>query len=290
MKESITESLSEPCGGCDAPNWRLRRLVGGSVAIALLAIGWLAASGAKTASAAPACKEIDHSHEAWSAVLRTNVEDGWVDYKNLSRSGRASLDAYLNALSGPCAQNVASWTEKQRLAYWINAYNAFTIALVLEHYPLASIRKIGLLPGAAFREEFIPIHSTGEQKISLNDIEHEILRKQFNEPRIHFALVCAAKSCPILRSEAFRAADLDKQLTEQTRAFLADRSKNRIDAKRGTLRVSKIFDWFSGDFEKGAGSVTKFISGYIDAQSARALSGSEPAIEYLDYDWSLNGS
>src|SRR4029434_9265868 len=134
----------------------------------------------------------------------------------------------------------------QRIAFWINAYNAFTLRLILDHYPIASIRRIGWLPGAAFRERFIPMQGLKGETISLDDIENGTLRSAFREPRIHFALVCAARSCPPLRREAYRGADLDRQLDDQARIFLRDATKNRVDAATRTLYLSSIFKWFRG--------------------------------------------
>ena len=188
-------------------------------------------------------------------------------------------------LSGACATDYETWPRNDRIAFWINAYNAFTVRLILDHYPVTSIRKIGWLPLAAFRERFIPMPGLKGRTISLDEIEDDTLRAQFREPRIHFALVCAARSCPPLRGEAYRGADLDRQLDDQARAFLNDVTKNRIDAKTKTLYLSSIFDWFGGDFEAAAGTVPDYIAQYVGGHDLRL---SAYRIEYLDYDWALN--
>lgn len=194
----------------------------------------------------------DHDHSAWTAVLQRYVQSCFVDYAGLKKNGQAKLDTYLRSLESVRRSHYDSWTREQQLAYWINAYNAYMVQLILNHYPLKSIRSIGLLPGAAFRDDFIPLKGVLGKTLSLNNIEHEILRKQFQEPRIHFAIVCASKSCPILRPEAYRAKDLHSQLDDAARAFIRDSSKNSFEPGARTLRLSSIFKWFREDFEREA--------------------------------------
>lgn len=230
------------------------------------------------------CPPLDQTHAAWSAILARHVRDGRVDYAGLQRDD-AALNAYLATLSGTCAAEYPRWTDAERIAFWINAYNAFTVRLILDHYPIASIRRIGWLPGAAFRERFIPMPGLKGGVISLNDIEHGTLRSAFREPRIHFALVCAARSCPMLRDEAYRGADLDRQLDEQGRVFLRDPRKNRVDVPARTLYLSRIFDWFADDFVAQSGSVAAFVAPYLP-DVGEPLTGF--SVEFLDYDWTLN--
>lgn len=232
-----------------------------------------------------ACSAVDPSHAAWTAVLGRWVRDGRVDYAGLAGDGRPALDAYLATLSGTCAADYAAWTAPERIAFWLNAYNAFTVRLILDHYPIASIRRIGWLPGAAFRERFIPMPGLKGKTVSLDDIEHGTLRSAFREPRIHFALVCAARSCPPLRGEAYRGADLDRQLRDQGRIFLNDPAKNQVDVAAKTLRLSSIFKWFRDDFEAAAGSVPAFVAPYLDHDGASVAGFT---VTYLDYDWALN--
>ncbi len=187
-------------------------------------------------------------------------------------------------LSGTCAEAYARWSRAEKIAFWINAYNAYTVRLILDHHPLRSIRKIGWLPGAAFRLPFIPMQGLRGDDMSLDDIEHRVLRAEFGEPRIHFALVCAARSCPPLRAEAYRAADLDQQLDDQGRRFLGDVAKNRLDRAAGTLYLSAIFKWFQPDFET-SGPLSAFVAPYLDRQASELA---DVEIEFLDYDWSLN--
>ena len=133
-----------------------------------------------------------------------------------------------------------------------------------------------------FGKDFIPLHNLYGEEVDLNTIEHDTLREKFDEPRIHFALVCASKSCPPLRPEAYRDSVLDAQLDDQARAFLNDRSKNRYDDEKKTLYLSKIFDWFDDDFEKATGTVRDYVAQYLSVPKGAR-------IRYLSYDWSLNG-
>jgi hypothetical protein len=229
------------------------------------------------------CPPTDHGHAAWTAILDRSVDAGAVDYASLARDDR-ELDAYLATLSATCAADYERWTRAERLAFWINAYNAFTVRLVLDHYPIASIRDVGWLPLAAFRRKFIPMPELKGGTISLDDIEHRTLRSAFREPRIHFALVCAARSCPALRAEAYRGADLDRQLDDQGRSFLRDAAKNRLDTAAKTLYLSSIFQWFRGDFEETHGSLWAFVAPYLGETATVPA----PRIEFLDYDWRLN--
>lgn len=232
---------------------------------------------------------IDHSHAAFTTLLGTYVQGGAVDYAGWKARGDAALDAYLASLSGVCREGYGSWSRAQRLAFWINAYNAFTIRLILDHYPIASIRKIGLLPGAAFRRAFIPMPSLKGGTISLDDIEHRTLRPEFREPRVHFALVCASRSCPPLRAEAYRADVLERQLDDQGRTFLGDASKNRVDVAARTLHLSSIFSWFEEDFVAAAGSVPRYVARFLAPDAAAVATAPDVTVRFLDYDWSLNG-
>ena len=251
-----------------------------------LSLGLLAAASL-TGSANGSAVEFDHDHSALTAVLAQYARNGDVDYRGLAGEGRGPFDDYLRSLQAASGSE-PTWSRDERMAFWINVYNAFTIRLVLDNYPLESIRSIGLLPGAAFRKAFIPLGPGGDE-LSLDTIEHEILRAKFQDARIHFAIVCASKSCPALRSEAYRARDLAQQLDDAARTFLADRSKNHLDAASGTLHLSPIFKWFREDFERDAGSIEAFVARYTAPQDAERIRTAKMRLEFLDYDWSLNG-
>ena len=231
---------------------------------------------------------IDHDHGAWTRQLARFVHDGRVDYASWARDGRTELDAYLRTLEAVEPVEYAAWSREQRLAFWIDAYNAYMVRQVLDHYPLASVREIGLLPFAAFKDDVIPLERLRGGKLSLDDVEHRILRKEIGEPLIHFGIVCASKSCPALASEAYRADAVMGQLESAARRFLADPSKNRIDADGRTVRLSSIFQWFREDFER-SGTLARFVARYAPQPMAAALERPDVKLEFLDYDWSLNG-
>lgn len=287
------------CESCaHGGGWLLRSLATGSLLL-ILAIGltwaWVARGNGQPApaagGAADSCSLFDHDHAAWTALLPRYVHNGSVDYAGLKRNGQAELNGYLQSLESVCRGHFDTWTREQKLAFWINAYNAYTVKLILDNYPLSTIRSIGLLPGAAFRQDFIPLQRLhgGNDELSLNDIEHEILRKEFQEPRIHFAIVCASKSCPILRSAAYRASTVNAQLDDAARTFIRDSSRNRFDASTRTLHLSSIFDWFREDFERAAQTLPRFVARYADDATATAIRSGNVRVRFLDYDWSLNG-
>jgi hypothetical protein len=218
------------------------------------------------------------THEAWNKLLKKHVDKkGFVNYKGFIKDSNA-LNSYLNLLSENAPG--ASWTKEEKLAFWINAYNAFTVKLITDHYPVKSIKDIGSkiqIPfvNTPWQKKFIPM---GNKKIKLDDIENNILRKDFEEPRIHFAIVCASISCPKLRNEAFEASKIEAQLVDQTKAFLSDPIRN----KPAENKISPIFKWFGGDFEKNGNKKIDFINKYSPSKV------DESKIDYMSYDWGLN--
>jgi hypothetical protein len=263
----------------------------------LLALLWCSAA---FAAAQPS---FDHSHAAWTELLRRHValldrgKASQVDYAGFARD-RPALKAYLEALSAVDAREYGSWTRAEQLAFLINAYNAFTIDIVLRGYPnVKSIRDLGegFLARGPWKDKAFTLLGNPQ---SLDGVEHDTIRKPgaFDEPRIHFAVNCASVGCPMLREEAYVAARLDTQLEEQTVRFLSDRSRNRYDAQQRVLEVSQIFDWYRQDFERGQRgfeSLPKTLARYADlladAESDRSAirAGSVP-IRHLGYDWTLN--
>lgn len=212
------------------------------------------------------------SHTSWNALLKAHVSaSGQVNYAGMKQDV-AKLDAYLAQLQKQAPTK--DWSRNEKLAYWINTYNAFTVKLILTHYPLKSIRDID----KPWDQKFIQI---GDQTLSLNDIEHNIIRKRFNEPRIHFAVNCAAQSCPRLRNEAYTAGKLSQQLAEQTRSFINNRAFNQLDAQQP--KVSKLFEWYAVDFKQN-GTVIDYINQYADTKI-----GATASLSFLTYNWSLNG-
>lgn len=229
----------------------------------------------------------DHSHAAWTAVLAEHVHGDRFDYAAV-KEDHAGIDAYLLQLRAVTKADLDAFTKEQRFAFWINAYNAWTIHKIVSKYPLESIRDLDRSFGlkSVFDEEFIPmraLHPEGkDDDLSLNDIEHGVLRPVFEDARVHAAVNCASFSCPPLRAEAFTEKELDRQLTQQMRAFVADVARNRFD-DAGTARVSEIFKWFSEDFERDAGSVREYLVRFGAPETVR-----DAKLRYLDYDWDLN--
>ena len=217
------------------------------------------------------------THQEWDVLLKKYVnEDGWVDYQGFQNDS-LSLITYLDKLSlNPPAK---AWPDESKLAYWINAYNAFTVKIIIDNYPLKSITELHTVPLVAtvWHEEFFQI---GGQPASLDQIEHAILRKEFNEPRIHFAINCASVSCPVLRNEAYEADKLEEQLTEQARLFLNSPIRNQIEADK--VEISRIFQWFKGDFTR-EGTLIEFLNQYSPIEINK-----NAKVSYLSYDWNLN--
>lgn len=218
------------------------------------------------------------NHDNWTTLLQKHVTtSGQVNYKGFIEE-RELFQSYLDDLSQHPPGN--NWSENEKLAYWINAYNAFTVKLIIDYYPLESIKKIGDGLPMVNSPWDIKFFKIGNVDFDLNTIEHEILRKEFNEPRIHFAINCASFSCPKLKNEAFTAALLETQLEDQTRQFINNPDKNIISTNE--LELSKIFNWFESDFTKEK-SLLSFIKPYLKIELSN-----NPNITYLDYNWDLN--
>lgn len=236
------------------------------------------------APAAPAAIDplpaVDHG--AFDALLRGFVRGGRVDYAGL-KPRAAALDDYLQTLSSVQREPLG---HDELLALYINAYNAATLRLVLEHFPgIASIHDIP--ENQRWKDSRWTI--AGE-KLSLDDIEHTVLRKRFNEPRIHFAIVCASKGCPPLRNEAYVAQSLEQQLDDQARQVHRDPRYLQWDESSRTLRLTPLYDWFKEDFTRGGLSVADFVAAYCEPAVAESL-GRDPGnvrLTSLDWDWSLN--
>ena len=282
------------------------------VLISVAAVGWWLFSrprprvvSFKTDPAAGAVKLF--SYDDYGAVLATFVDtQGLVDYQAL-KGNHSRLDAFAAALGTLAPAVYSNWSEKDQIAVWINAYNALTLEAIIEHYPIqASLLKSVIFPRNSIRQ--IPGVWTELQfevlgkKVTLDHIEHQILRTQFREPRIHMALVCAGKGCPPLRNEPYTGDRLDEQFADQTKTFLTAQDKFRIDRSRGRVYLSPIFQWFGGDFVKAYGgraapkagrsteekAVLNFIAAHLEANDHDYLSTASYSVVYLDYDWSLN--
>lgn len=252
------------------------------VPLSVVALALLLAGEARAA--------FDQTHAAFDAVLKAHVTDGRVNYAAL-KAAPQPLNAYLATLAAVPEAEFKTWSEKDRLAFLFNLYNAATLKLIVDHYPIASIKKIGGffnfggLGDGPWAQKVVRLFG---QVTTLDHLEHGLIRKDYAEPRAHFALVCAARGCPPLRAGAFVGAQLDSQLDEQGKIFLGQSEKNRVDAAKRTLHLSPIFKWFAGDFEAAAGSVEKFVAPYFPETSRATLTAGGLSISYTDYDWSLN--
>jgi hypothetical protein len=244
---------------------------------------------------------IDHSYKAWDDLLKKHVryvQNGnasRVDYTGVARD-RAQLKAVLDDWQKVTRAEFDGWTKPQQQAFLMNAYNAFTIEKILRRYPdIKSIRDYGSVFGNPWKDKFFTLFG---QPAYLDFIEHETLRKDgvYDDPRVHVSVVCASIGCPMLRNEAFVADRLDAQMEDGMRRFLSDRTRNRYNPETKKLEVSKIFDWYGKDFEKGHKgftSVKQALSRYADLLADkpedRAIVRDQKAeIAFLDYDWSLN--
>ena len=222
------------------------------------------------------------AYDAWTVLVKKHVDkEGMVDYKGFIKDTQ-DLQSFLDLLSAnPPGEQ---WSQEDQIAYWLNAYNAFTIKLIVDHYPVKSIKDLGpkhqiIFVNTPWDKKFFKI---GDKSMTLNFIEHRILRQNFKEPRIHFALNCASMSCPKLRREAYNGKELNIQLTDQAKDFLRDKKRNEVDAKKPKL--SAIFDFYGKDMKKWSG---KSLIGFINIYSPVQIN-EDADIEYLDYDWSLN--
>ena len=216
----------------------------------------------------------------YAGLLGKYVKDGVVDYEGF-KSEEVKLDQYLKVLE---KTDTKTLSRNEQFAFYVNAYNAWTIKLILSGYPgIKSIKDLGSLFKSPWKKKICRIDG---EIIALDDIEHNILRPRFKDPRVHFAINCAAKSCPPVRSEPYRGRKLDQQLDEMTRAFINDLESNRLEGH--TLYVSSIFKWFAEDFNKDiVGFFLKHTKG--DLKEQLEANKEKIKVKYLDYDWSLNG-
>jgi len=219
-------------------------------------------------------------HSTWDELVAAHVEPGgWLDYDGFAGDAER-LDRYLEAVAEAPFEKLG---RNEKLALLINAYNAFTVRLILDHRPLESIQDIPEEERWRARRWRI-----GGKTVSLDQLEHEEIRPHFEEPRIHFALVCAAVGCPPLRTEAYAAERLDEQLEDQARTVHSNDAWFRFDAEAGVAHLTKLYDWYAGDFEQVAGAVLDYAARYSPKLRQALDAGAEPEVEWIPYDWSLN--
>ena len=251
----------------------------------------------------------DHSYATYNSLLNRYVKNARVNYEGFINS-RAKFETFLRTLGSVDKDVFESWTEEQRLAFWINAYNAFTIKAIIDHYPIKrSFTLVGIfyapsnsilqIKGVWTKLQFRALGNM----VTLDEIEHQILRKKFNEPRIHMAINCASISCPDLRNEAYTPEKLEEQLADASINFVNNPDKGvYVNEQSGKVKLSKIFKWFGDDFINNYGSkklfnnyslkenaVLNFTSEYIESEEVKEyLMNNKLKIGYLGYDWHLN--
>ena len=226
----------------------------------------------------------DFDHTKFDYILNTYVDSqGRVDYNGLA--GDKAFHEYIASLENTKADSLS---RDSQLAFWINAYNAVTIDKVIKWKPKKSVRET-FVPGVWTGTKFFTSrqHTVAGQRLSQDDIEHEILRKRFKDPRIHFAVICASSGCPLLPQVAYTAENVQSRLEDETRMYLHSERGLQIDYVENTIKLSKLFDWFAGDFESKSGSVINFIKPYLD-EKAMAFLDRMPKMSYIPYDWALN--
>lgn len=252
--------------------------------LVLLALAACTEDPAPAPASAPPARVAPFDHADYSTLLARHVAGGLVDYAAL-QADPAPLRAYLGRVG---EADVDALSTPERYAFWINAYNAVTLGSVLRHLPADraqwsafSVRDVSGFWKAP--------HRAGRRTCSLDHIEHEILRPEFKDARVHFALVCASRGCPPLLARAYVADSLERDLDLQARAFVRDRAQVSIDSGTRAIAASPLFSWFADDFIRDGGSVEGYLARYVeDADLALALRAGTWTLSSLDYDWRLN--
>jgi hypothetical protein len=253
-----------------------------SARVFVVALG-VAASSAHAA-------DFDQTHALWNDVLKGyQTETGHMRYKALAADLKAkpdhALGKYLKDVDAVPKATYDGWPDNAKKAFLMNAYNAHTVKLIVDNYPVKSIKDLGSLFKSPWKKE---LFSMLDGKIkTLDGIEQDTLRPDFKDARIHAAVNCASISCPRLAPVAFTADTLDAQLDALMRGWLADPTRNRYEPAKGKLFLSKIFDWYDEDFERSYGSVAKAVAAFGPKEAVEALAKGG-SIDYLDYDWNLN--
>ncbi len=245
-------------------------------------------------SSAAAAADVTFDHSAFDALLRKHVKGDRVDYVAL-KADRAALDGYVASLAALSSDGLSNLTRDEQMAFWINAYNALTLRSILDVYPIQTPTiKLNTFPRNSIRQiddVWKKKHRVASRAVSLDDVENEILRKEWKDPRVHASINCASKGCPPLRAEAFTGAKLSDQLDEQMKKFVADPLRNHVDPKAKKVEVSSIFKWFGEDFEakQDERAILNFLTKFGPAEWKPFLENFDPDdVDFADYDWSLN--
>ena len=234
----------------------------------------------------------DHTYKSFDEILKQVVviegHQSSVDYTKL-KSDTSKFDEFVESIEAVKKDEFNAWSREQQMAFLINAYNAFTIKLILDNYPgITSIKDLGgLFLNSPWDKALFTLFS---KETTLNFIEHQLLRKSYKDSRVHFVLVCASRSCPPLRNEVYIAENLEQQLDDATINFMRDPERNRFNEENNKIEISKIFKWYKKDFTSVAGSLNAYIAPLMTDDEAQRmlLANSDTGIKFLDYDWSLN--
>lgn len=241
----------------------------------------------KNSTSAETSRDFDQQHLIWEAILSENVirrgPETKINYKNI-KTHPEKLNAYLTSLSKVSQHQFDTFSKNQQLAFLINAYNAFTVKLIVDNYPVESIKDLGSWLQGPWKKKFVPLLN---RNLSLDEIEHGMIRKLFDEPRIHFAVNCASIGCPALRETPFTADNLSSQLEDSAVDFLNDKSRNYFDSSNNTFYLSAIFKWYGDDFSRH-GTIQDFVADRIQATRTNPNLFLSTTVEFLDYDWRLN--
>jgi hypothetical protein len=251
--------------------------------LALILLGLLAMAVPAGAAAPP-------DYKVWGELISKHYDPAkGMNYKALKAQDKATLD---NLRRQMATVDVQTLSRQDQLAYWINLYNISVVSIVVDNYPVESIRDLSTDPVVRLNIFKKPLVATKRGKVSLNDIENERIRNGFKDPRIHFAINCAAESCPPIRTEPYVGSRIKEQLDDQTRKFLNGPHGVRLEKKGGelVLHTSKVMDWFKEDFDKWGGGTVEFLSRYVSGDKRRQMdaAGSQIDVKYDDYSWKLN--
>ena len=249
------------------------------------------------ASANTSTTNFDHEYHTYTALLKENVTQGLVNYKAIKASPN-KLNSILTNWGKITKTQFASWSQPQQISFLFNLYNASTLKLIADNYPVESIKDIGSFFSGPWDQKMVILFGT---KTTLDHVEHEILRKQYNEPKLHLTLVCAAMGCPPLRNDAYTANSLEAQFSGQAKQLLDHPLKFKLDRINNTVYLSAIFKWYGDDFIKSylpqknipglsdkEASVVNYLASHLPKPDQDYLNKGDYDIEYLDYDWSLN--
>lgn len=220
------------------------------------------------------------SHDLFTQVLQEHVHKGRIDYAKL-KANPETFEKYLDQLATAEPDKMAY---NEQMSFWINAYNALVIKGVIDHYPIKSVKKVKWFNGFFSRLKF----QVAGETYSLDNIEHDIIRKEFVDPRIHFALICASIGCPLIENTSFQPETVEERLDSVTLKFVTNPEKVRLDRDKRRVYLSKIFKWYKKDFTEGYEGVADFLSDYLSPEDAEFVAAKDVKFHYLDYDWNLN--